>query len=72
METKKRATSTKAALLNEAAELLKEFAFVRINEPIGKRCSRARRVQEFLRKAGEGEWLDRQIEEKAKAGGEGV
>ncbi|NLU51569.1 MAG: hypothetical protein GXX10_01715 [Clostridiaceae bacterium] len=46
---------------DQAIELLKEFAFVDIDESLKDRCDMATKVQEFLRKTGYGEWLDAEI-----------
>ena len=49
-----------------AVKLLKDFAFVNIDDSIEDRKGLARDVQAFLRYIGQGDWLDSEIEFNTK------
>lgn len=51
---------------DRAIELLKEFAFYCIDLSAQEHCEQAVKVQSFLREAGYGNWIDKQIAENEK------
>ena len=50
----------------EIIEILKNLAFVDLDESMTDRCESAGAVQELLRKLGHGEWVDAQIKQNEK------
>lgn len=51
---------------DKSIELLKEFAFVDPDESMTDRRQAASDVQEILRELGQGDWIDKQIEQNRK------